>query len=1279
MHQLLNRQLKKYFPGAPIDNPEFSNFLNIISETYKIYDQELEFSNQSFIISEREFNLANEKLEKQAEERKESIDKLKETLLKTGLSINSINSDDDLYNISKILEEQVEKTIQIDSELKYNIQRLNTLINNHPSAILLETEKRRIAFTNQSFCNYFGIPLPASQMYGLDCSQSAEQAKHLFVDEVEFVRRIEELLENKKPVTNELLYLKDGRVLERSFIPIIIEDRYTGHFWSYDDVTEKKRTENTLIENEQRLSATLNASLDAIINVDDQFKVIFWNPQAENLFGWKQEEALGKNLTQLFVPSEYHDKHIEFLQSAFAGEPHPILESLNERPAIHKSGRLLELEFSVAVVYINHQKTMCYFIRDISERKNNETILKRSEEKYRNIIENINLGLVEYDKQLNIVYSNEAYTKMTGYDKSELIGVNALEFFKNQPNLGVFMNKITDRIKGIADIYEVEVINKSQEKRNWVVSGAPVTNMNGEMEGFVGIHLDITTQKETERKIIENESRFRMILNSALDAIVNINHLGEIIFWNPKAESLFGWTETEVLGKPLSSIIVPPRHRENHDKGVKSYDHSKGGPIMNKLIELPALTRDGKELIVELSITPIQVENEMIYCSFIRDISERIKSQRALIKSEEKYKRIIANMNLGLLEVDNDDIIQYVNNSFLKLSGYKRHELLNRKASEIFLKGQNYEVMTQKISNRNDGISDVFEISVFNKTNEVRWWLISGAPNFDENGKVIGSIGIHLDITRQKETEHQLSLAKEIAEKSSKAKETFLTNMSHEIRTPLHGIIGMIREIAKEELSNNQVHLLNNAQTASNHLLSIINNILDISKIESGEFKLNMNHFSIIDEINGVINILITKAQSKNIQLSKELEGPIAAAFIGDPAIFRQILLNLIGNAIKFSEKGVINIGCKVINSSDDSQDIEFCISDQGIGMDESYLKQLFKKFHQEDISNTRKFGGSGLGLAITKELIELMHGSIQVKSNKYIGTEITFNLNLPIGDKSQIQKIGNNDIYEILRKKSILLVEDNPMNSLVAINALRPYDAIITEATDGKKAVDILHKEKFDIVLMDIQMPVLDGIQATKIIRTKLKIDTPIIALTANAFKSELDKCKDVGMNNYVTKPFEEKDLLNTICSELAKSINQKYEKADDDYEEEEIEHLAINAIEDSKLYKLDYLIETSRGNKDFIKDMLLLFLRMIPESVSQIEAAIQSKNLIEFKGLVHKLKPSINNLRIPLAEEIKQVELLDPTLEIDSNIEKLAKNIGDTLMQCVSEMTEKEELSVH
>lgn len=1022
MHQLLSRQIKKYLPSKPEDSDEFNEFLNIVSDTYRLYEQELAHLNESKKLNEVESHKANEPLNNRAEERKESIDKLKETLQKTGISENSINLENDIFHLSKILEEQKEITTGINNELKNNIQRLRTLIHNHPSAILLETETRKIAFTNQSFCNLFGIPIPPNQLFGADCSESADQTKHLFVDSDVFVKRIDELISNKKPVTNELVYLNDGKILERSFIPIITDDSYIGHFWSYDDVTERKKIESSLVENERRLSATLNASLDAIINVDDQLNVIFWNP---------------------------------------------------------------------------------------------------------------------------------------------------------------------------------------------------------------------------------------------------------------KAESLFGWEENEVIGKNLASIIVPERHRENNEISLLNHPENSNELLLNKLIELPALRRDGKELIIELSIAPIKIDNQFIYCLFVRDISERIKSQRAIVKSEEKYKRIIANMNLGLLEVDNNDIIQYVNNSFLKLSGYKRHELLNKKASQIFLKGKNYDFLTQKISSRMEGISDVFEISVFNKTNEVRWWLISGAPNFDENGKVIGSIGIHLDITRQKETEHQLSLAKEIAEKSSKAKETFLTNMSHEIRTPLHGIIGMIREIAKEELSNNQKYLLNNAQTASNHLLSIINNILDISKIESGEFKLNVHHFSIVDEINGVISILVNKAKSKNIQLLKEIEGSIAEAFMGDSAIIRQILLNLIGNSIKFSEKGNIKIRCSVLNTDEQIQEVEFCISDEGIGMDENYLVHIFKKFHQEDISNTRKFGGSGLGLAITKELIELMNGHIHVKSSKNIGTEITFNIQLPIGDKNQIQKIGNDDIYEILREKTILLVEDNPMNSLVAVNALRPYDAIITEATHGKQAVEILQKEKFDIILMDIQMPIMDGIQASKIIRTKLLIETPIIALTANAFKTELEKCKDAGMNTYVTKPFEEKELLNTICNELGKSINKKYALSEEQITQQPIkEHLTNNKLEEPSLYKLDYLIESSRGSKDFIKDMLLLFLNMIPSSIQQIEQSISTNNMAEFKDIVHKLKPSINSLRIPLEKEIKQVELLDTLLPTNARIKNLANKINRTLLECVNEMKEKEGL---
>ncbi|MCZ8284891.1 MAG: PAS domain S-box protein, partial [Bacteroidia bacterium] len=311
---------------------------------------------------------------------------------------------------------------------------------------------------------------------------------------------------------------------------------------------------------------------------------------------------------------------------------------------------------------------------------------------------------------------------------------------------------------------------------------------------------------------------------------------------------------------------------------------------------------------VEVTVKFLEIDSTGYIIASSRDITERKLIEDSIVKQKEKYQNIINNMNLGLLEVDLEGKIQFSNPGFSIISGYQQEELIGGKAAELFISESHVNLVKGKIKERAKGLSDMYEIPAKNKKGELRWWMISGAPNYDNMGNIIGSIGIHLDITEQKQLELQLELAKSKAEESSKAKEAFLANMSHEIRTPLNAIIGMIRELSKEKLSDKQNQYVHNTSVASQHLLSVLNNILDISKIEAGELQLDSHHFNLANLLNDVKSIMIAKASEKGLFL--KINHPVVgnSFFIGDSSRFRQVLLNLIGNSVKFTHTGGITI-----------------------------------------------------------------------------------------------------------------------------------------------------------------------------------------------------------------------------------------------------------------------------------------------------------------------------------------------------------------------------------
>ncbi|MBF4488061.1 PAS domain S-box protein [Flavobacterium sp. CSZ] len=823
---------------------------------------------------------------------------------------------------------------------------------------------------------------------------------------------------------------------------------------------------------------------------------------------------------------EYNDVH-ENLKKEYELKQHSILNLYESLTQLDQGYGSINEEEKNDLLFISK-----YISEQITKRKQTEKKLFETVQFLKTLLGNLQSGILVVDNNDSILFVNQHLCDMRNISASpdEMIGKKANEYISDTQVLFKDSKVYRKRIEEILIGKEIitgeilETIDNRFFERDYI----PIF-IEKECIGHLWKSTDVTQRIKSKNLLKQSEERNRIIMNSSLNAIVTIDNTGKITFWNNQAQTIFGWRKEEVLGKTLNETIIPKRHKKGHEQGLKYYSKTGKGPVLNKQIELPAVNNIGHEFPIEISIIPLEQNGEVFFCSFIQDISERKKTETKLKFQEEKYRNIIANMNLGLIEVDNNEIIQFANQSFADISGFEIEELIGLNPSKTFVFGENIEKLKSKNKLRKKGVSDVYQIPVKNKTGELRWWAIGGAPNYDDKGKLVGSIGIHLDITEQKQMEIELENEKLKAEQASRAKEAFLANMSHEIRTPLNGIIGFLRELERQNLTELQKKYVENSSLASRHLLSIINNILDISKIEAGEMSLEVEDFVFDNVIGNVINVLEPLAKKKGLKLIKQISRDVHDVLKGDILRLEQILFNLVGNSLKFTHKGKIFLKCEVLKDTKASQRLQISVVDTGIGMQQSYAENIFNKFSQEDKEITRKFGGTGLGMAITKELIQLMNGKIKVQSQKGIGTTISFIIDLQKGSINNIKKVQeeiNVDISGI----NVLLVEDSSINRMVAINSLHYFNCVVTEAVNGIQAIEILKLKSFDIILMDVQMPEMDGIEATIKIREELKLQTPIIALTASAFKSEFDKCKNAGMDDYITKPFEEFDLIETI-----------------------------------------------------------------------------------------------------------------------------------------------------
>ncbi len=528
-------------------------------------------------------------------------------------------------------------------------------------------------------------------------------------------------------------------------------------------------------------------------------------------------------------------------------------------------------------------------------------------------------------------------------------------------------------------------------------------------------------------------------------------------------------------------------------------------------------------------------------------------------------------------------------------------------------------------------------------------------PLFQE-GYFYGFMWQFINVTGQKKYENEIREAQVKAENSAKSREVFLANMSHEIRTPMNAIIGMAGLLEKTRLSGKQKSYLEAIRVSSEHLLAIINDILDMSKIEAGKLVFENIGFDFQKVISDAIQSLSYLAASKSVSLSYSIDSAIEKILIGDPVRLEQIFLNLISNAIKFTNEGSVEVNCVLKESNETTNCIECNITDTGIGIEKDKLSVIFDSFTQEDTSTTRKFGGTGLGLSITKQLVERMNGTISVESEKGKGTTFTFCICYLKGT-SQDLPIKNTPIpeYMSLRGIRILMVEDNKWNQILATAILESWQMEVEIAQNGLDAVKMLRNAAYDIVIMDIQMPKMGGVEAARIIREELKSDIPIVALTANAIIGDKERFLNAGMDAYLTKPFDEVTLFETL-SKLLGNPDSKVR-----YQEERLifeknldvtQELTVSMLA-NPLYNLTKLKEHARGNEQFVRKMLRLFLEQTPDAINEIAENFNKGNLQRVRSIAHQIKPSIDLLCIEQVQN--EIRLIEKNADNGINLDEM------------------------
>ena len=618
------------------------------------------------------------------------------------------------------------------------------------------------------------------------------------------------------------------------------------------------------------------------------------------------------------------------------------------------------------------------------------------------------------------------------------------------------------------------------------------------------------------------------VIEAALDCIIMIDQEGVVIEYNPAAEQVFGYSRNEAIGHSLAELVIPQNLRQLHQDGLAHYLATGENKVLNQRVEVPAINKAGDDLLVELAISPVKYGSSTFFSAYLRDITETRASQERLKASEERFQSLFELCPDAIIIFDAKGIVVDVNTRACELIGYSKNEVISQHSLKYISKDHIPEMVAATQTSK---IGQFFQIQteIIGRYGVVIPAEIVGRRIDGDKGPLTHMVV--RDVSIRLENEKQLREAKEHAERANAAKSDFLANMSHEMRTPLNGIIGSLSLIDNQTIDAKSVSFLNSAEKSAETLLTLIDDLLDLSRIEAGELDLEESAFKPAELSNVILELFSQLADAKGLDLNVKASNSDATLF-ADVGKIRQVLINLVGNALKFTQRGAVNVEIDYI-STGAYRELKFEVSDTGIGISRTDQANLFERFKQADSSRSKAHGGTGLGLSICKDLVEIMGGSISLSSAPGVGS--TFGFSVPVSTASDRKELPENIIQDDgALAGRVLIAEDSETNARVAMAMLERLGLDYQHVEDGAAAVDAALHGEFDAVLMDVSMPIMDGLQATRVLRERGYLK-PIIGLTAHAFQSDKEHALDCGMTGYVTKPLRVKKLKEALSEWLS------------------------------------------------------------------------------------------------------------------------------------------------
>ena len=781
------------------------------------------------------------------------------------------------------------------------------------------------------------------------------------------------------------------------------------------------------------------------------------------------------------------------------------------------------------------------------------TATEKASERSRLLLQHASDGIHILDQQGNIIEASDSFCKMLGYSRAEIIGMNVIHWEGMYP-----LGEAHKLVAQLFQQHEVTTLETCHRRKDGSVIDVEVSVYPMELEGCQVLYAssrDISERKRIEQALQASEARYRTAFQTSLDA-VNINRLsdGMYIEVNEAFLEIMGYKREEVIGHRSLELniwsdaedrhhLVETLRQDSRCRNLEALFNKKNGESIWGLMSAAVMELDGVPCILSITrdITDIKAAQDELqrhHTQLERIVEERTSDLQAANKKLLATQFAMDSVGIGIQWIDAiTGRFVYVNRFTADILGYTIEEMLCLSVWDINpnFHAASFRPETEKFRMEGKGQLETTNLTKSGRSIPVEI-TIYYLPADDFN-TVPHLVSFMTDITRRKEVALALRYAKDSAEAANIAKSAFIANMSHEIRTPLNAITGMAYLIKRDGVTPQQAERLTKIDAAGQHLLGIINAILDLSKIEAGKLTLEEKDLDVSRLPDTVASMLMERANAKGLSLLTEVEN-LPRHLVGDGTRLTQALLNYAGNAIKFTRKGSITLCVHLDTESGDAVRVRFEVKDTGIGIPPEAQGRLFHAFEQADSSTSRTYGGTGLGLSITRRLAELMGGEAGVLSKPGEGSTFWFTAwlkKVPNPPRTTPHEIHIGDPEKILKRDfagtCVLLAEDNEINQEVARELLEDVALCVDIANDGREAVRMVGEKTYALILMDMQMPEMDGLEATRTLRAKPEFkDTPIIAMTANAFTEDSQRCFDAGMSDFVAKPVDPEALYAVL-----------------------------------------------------------------------------------------------------------------------------------------------------